>query len=80
MADDGHFDRDLYKELYEIICEAVCIRHTSVRIAGEDYPQEMVRKRFLELNSSHLQYVIDCMKKKHRKSRKHQGISGHRPV
>lgn len=61
MSDESHFDRELYQELYEIICEVVCMRHGTVRIGGEAYPYEMVRERFLKLNSSHLQYVIDCM-------------------
>lgn len=63
MNDDSRFDRDLYQELYELICEIVCMRHDTVRIGGEAYPYEMVRERFLKLNSSHLQYVIDCMQK-----------------
>ena len=29
---------------------------------GEDYPYELVKSRFLKLNSSHLEYVIGCMK------------------
>ena len=36
-------------------------RNGTVRIGGEAYPCEMVRERFLKLNSSHLQYGIDCM-------------------
>lgn len=30
-------------------------------IGGEVYPYELVKERFMQLNSSHLQYVIDCM-------------------
>lgn len=61
MGDDSRLDRELYEELYELICGTVCMRHGTVRIGGEVYPCEMVRERFLKLNSSHLQYVIDCM-------------------
>lgn len=63
MSDDSRLDRNLYEELYELICEIVCMRHDTVRIGGEAYPYEMVKERFLKLNSSHLQYVIDCMQK-----------------
>lgn len=63
MSDDSRFDRNLYQELYELICEIVCMRHDTVRISGEAYLYEMVRERFLKLDSSHLQYVIDCMQK-----------------
>lgn len=61
MSDDSYHDRELYHELYEIIYEIVCIKHEAVRIGGEVYPYELVKERFLMLNSSHLQYVIDCM-------------------
>lgn len=54
-------DRELFHELFELICEVVCVKRVSVRIAGEDYPYDLVKAKFLKLNSSHLLYVIDCM-------------------
>lgn len=63
MKYDSQYDRDLYDELFEVICEVVCIRHETVRVGGEEYPYELVKKKFLKLNESHLQYVIDCMQK-----------------
>lgn len=61
MQDKQWADRDLFHELYEVICEIVCIKRESVRIGGEDYPYELVKAKFLKLNSSHLLYVIGCM-------------------
>lgn len=29
-----------------------------IRIAGDDYPAEVVKSRFLKLNSSHIEYVL----------------------
>ena len=55
-------DKALYDELYEVICEVVCVKHKTVRIGGDDYPYELVKSKFLKLNSSHLNYVIGCMK------------------
>ena len=54
-------DRALYDELYEVICEVVCVKRKTIRVGGEDYPYELVKSKFLKLNSSHLQYVIGCM-------------------
>jgi len=34
----------------------------TIRIAGEDYPYNLVKSKFLKLNSTHLEYVIGCMK------------------
>ena len=55
-------DRELYDELFEIICEVVCVKHKTVRIGGDDYPYELVKSKFLKLNSSHIEYAIDCFK------------------
>ena len=55
-------DRELFDELFEIICEVVCVKHKTIRIGGDDYPYELVKSKFLKLNSSHLNYVIGCMK------------------
>lgn len=54
---------ETYDELYHLICEVVCVPRSVVRIAGADYPYEVVKSRFLKLNSSHLQYVMETMKK-----------------
>ena len=59
---DGYGEKELYDELFGIICEVVCVKRKSIRVAGEDYPYELVKSRFLKLDSSHLEYVIGCMK------------------
>lgn len=61
MKYDKWQDRALYEELFEVIWEVVCVKRKVVRIAGEDYPYELVKSRFLKLDSSHLEYVIGCM-------------------
>ena len=55
-------DKVLYNEFFEVICEVVCVKHKTIRIGGDDYPYELVKSKFLKLNSSHLNYVIGCMK------------------
>lgn len=54
-------DRALFEELFEVICEIVCVRHKTVKIGGDEYPYELVKAKFLKLNGSHLEYVIGCM-------------------
>ena len=61
MQYDDWKDKELYDELFEVICEIVCVKRKTVRIAGEDYPYELVKSKFLKLNSGHLEYVIGCM-------------------
>ena len=62
MKYDKYGQRELYDELFEVICEVVCVKRQTIRVAGEKYPYELVKARFLKLNSSHLEYVIGCMK------------------
>lgn len=62
MKYDSYGEKELYDELIQVICEVVCVRRPIIRVAGEEYPYELVKSRFLKLESSHLEYVIDCMK------------------
>ena len=62
MKYDKYGDRELYEELYLLICEVVCVKRPTVKINGADYPYELVKAQFLKLNGSHLQYVMGCMK------------------
>ena len=54
-------DKELYAELFDVICEVVCVKRKTVRIGRQDYPYELVKSKFLKLNSNHLQYVVTCM-------------------
>lgn len=62
MKYDKYGQMELYDELFEVICEVVCVKRQTIRVAGEEYLYELVKARFLKLNSSHLEYVIGCMK------------------
>ena len=50
-------------EIVELMVETVCARRKTTRIAGADFPHEVVRSRFLKLNSSHIEFVMDCLHK-----------------
>lgn len=63
MSNKQWNDREMYDELFQLICEVVCVPSKSVRIAGKDYPYSLVKSKFLKLNSSHLEYVIGCMER-----------------
>jgi hypothetical protein len=55
-------ERELVEEIYQLICDVVCVRRERIRIGSVDYPYELVRKKFLKLNMSHVQYVMERMK------------------
>ena len=62
LREDNTVNRDQLDEIAELIVDTVCSARRTIRIAGDDYPAEVVKSRFLKLDSSHVQYVIDCMK------------------
>ena len=50
-------------EAVELMLEVILSKRPYIRIAGDDFPREVVRSRFLKINSSHLEYVFDCIDK-----------------
>ncbi len=55
-------DGDRLSEIVEIMLDAVCSTAPTIRINGEDMPQQVVKSRFLKLDSSHIEYVFHAMK------------------
>ena len=55
------YGQDRLDEIVEIMLETVCSSRKKIRIAGDDYPAEPVKARFMKLDSSHIQFVFDCM-------------------
>ena len=55
-------DRERLDEIVSLILETVCTKRKTIRIAGDDYPAELVKAKFMKLNSSHIEFVFDCMK------------------
>ena len=61
LIQDPKMDRERLDEIAELIVDTVCSARKTIRIAGDDYPAEVVKSRFMKLDSSHVQYVMDCM-------------------
>lgn len=57
MKYDSSNDRELFEDIYNLVCDVVCVKRKTIRIGGEDYPYELVKSRFLKLNHSHIEYV-----------------------
>ena len=62
LIQNHRLDRDRLDELVELMVDTVCSNREMIRIAGDDYPTEVVKSRFLKLNSSHIEYVLDRMR------------------
>lgn len=48
-------------ETVELMLEVVLSKRPYIRIAGDDFPREVVKSRFLKIDSSHLEYVFGCI-------------------
>ena len=61
LKQDMKFDRDRLDEIVDLILETVCTSRKQIRIAGDDYPTDLVKARFMKLDSEHIRFVLDCM-------------------
>lgn len=61
LLQDSRIDQTLLNEVVELILETVCSAREMIRIAGDDYPAEIVKSKFMDLKSSHIQYIFDCL-------------------
>ena len=48
--------------IVELLVETVCTARKTIRVAGDDYPAELVKAKLLKLNSGHIEFVMDCMR------------------
>ena len=62
LTQDEKLDRDRLDELVELMVDTVCSNREMIRIAGDDYPAEVVKSRFLKIDSSHIEYVLERMR------------------
>jgi hypothetical protein len=62
LCQDPKLNREQLDEIAELIVETVCTARKTIRISGDDFPAEVVKSRFLKLDGSHVQYVMDCMR------------------
>ena len=56
------FDKETLDSILEMMLDTICSKRKTIRIAGDDKPQAVVKSQFLKLNSTHIEYVMDCMK------------------
>lgn len=62
LAGDPCVDREQLDEIVALVQETVCSTRSRIRVAGNDYPVEVVRSKLLKLNSEHIRFVMDCLK------------------
>lgn len=56
-------DKELLDEIVEIMLECICSLKETICIGKEDISKEVVKSRFLKINSEHIEYILFCMKR-----------------
>ena len=49
--------------IYELILETVISKNDEIIVASNRYPADLVKSKFLKLNYSHVEYVLECLQK-----------------
>ena len=56
------YDAGQLDEMVELMVEAVCSNKKTIRVAGNDFHQAVVKSRLLKMNSEHIRFVFDCLR------------------
>lgn len=49
------------EEILEILTETICTTRQTVRVAGNNFPAEIVKSRLLKLTAEHIRFVLGCL-------------------
>lgn len=56
------YDKEMLEGIFDLILEVVLTQGDSLLIASNQYPSQLVRSKFLKLDSMHVEYVLDCLR------------------
>lgn len=62
LKKDYPYDLGILESILELVVETVCSKRQIIRIGGDDRPVEVVKSRFMKLDSEHIRYVLECFK------------------
>jgi len=60
---DQRLDKARLDDIVELILETLCSARKTIRVAGDDFPAELVKAKLLKLDMTHIEYVFDCFEK-----------------
>ena len=59
---DYPYEQKMIDEIVELMVEVVSAKRKYTRVAGSDFPHEVVKARLLKLDMGHIQFVLSCLK------------------
>ena len=57
------YDQEMINGIFDLILEMVLSKNKEITIAGSVYPNRLVKSKFLKINYSQVEYVMDCLGK-----------------
>ncbi len=68
-------DRETLDEIVDLLVETVCSARKTIRIAGDDYPAELVKSKYMKLDSAHIRVCLGLFAREHNsRNPQHQEI------
>ena len=61
LLKENPYREDIIQEIVSLVVETISVKRQTIRIAGADYPYEMVKSKLLKLEKEHVQYVLNCL-------------------
>ena len=62
LLHDNPNEMETLEGILDLLVDTCCSGRKYIRIAGDDKPKEVVKSRFMKLDSMHIQYVLSCLK------------------
>lgn len=63
LLEEMPYEQERLEEIVGLMTDTVCSSRSHIRVAGSDFPAEVVMSRLLKLNAEHIRFVFDCLKK-----------------
>jgi hypothetical protein len=62
LLQNNPYEKETLEGILDLLVDTCCSHKAYIRIAGDNKSGEVVRSRFMKLDSSHIQYVLSCLK------------------
>ena len=56
------YEEETIRGILDLMVDTYCSKRKYIRVAGDDKPADVVKSQIAKLDSSHIQYVMDCLK------------------
>lgn len=57
------YDKDRLDEIVDLMVETLYSKRDYITVAGDDYPASLVKERLQRIDSTHIEYVFECLDK-----------------